>query len=156
VGLLNFIGDGIHDVAGEYSELGAAFVARLGGRRVYTLLSLGEAYERGITGLRIGGGAVMVGLGLGLHTQVGSWSVDTEVFGRRMYFTDVYGAHLLATFRLALGVPLTGNLRLVFGPSFNGFFDFDQKFPKFAYGWKIALGSTDLKVWPGAFIGIRF
>jgi hypothetical protein len=55
-----------------------------------------------------------------------------------------------------LGVPLTGNLRLVFGPSFNGFFDFDQKFPKFAYGWKIALGSTDLKVWPGVFVGIRF
>src|SRR5262249_55136760 len=46
VGLVNVISDGIHDVAGEYSELGAAFVVRLGGRRMYTLLTLGSTDGR--------------------------------------------------------------------------------------------------------------
>lgn len=158
VGLINFISDGIHDVAGEYSELGASFVVRLGGRRVYTLLSLGESSHRAtVPAVKLGSSWIlMAGLGLGLHAQVRSWSIDTEALARRMYFGEAEGAHLLSTLRVALGAPLSGNLRLVFGPSFNVFFDFDNQYPDFGYGWTIARHAYRMKVWPGAFVGIRF
>jgi len=160
VGLLNFISGGIHDAGGELSELGASAMARLGGRRVYTILSLGATNEYashvkfpvGIASH----GTLLIGLGLGIHAQIGSWSVDTEVLARRLYNTDADGGHLLTTLRLPLGVPLAGNLRLVFGPSFNAFFDFDNKFPNFGYGWTISTHGYPIKLWPGAFVGIRF
>jgi hypothetical protein len=158
VGLLNFISDGIHDVAGEYSELGASLMARLGGRRVYTVLSLGQSWERAsVPGVQFGSRpALMVGLGLGLHQQIGKWSVDTEALARHMFYTEADGAHLLTTARVSLGVPLIGNLQLVFGPSFNAFFDFDKKYPHFGYGWTNTRPRHVLKMWPGAFVGIRF
>src|SRR5262252_10577540 len=122
VGLLNFISDGIHDAGGEFSEVGSSAVARLGGRRVYTILSLGSSNEHasGVPVLKVGfSGTLLAGLGLGLHAQLGSWSVDPELLARRLFLTDAEGAHLLTTFRVALAAPLAGNLRFVFGPSFN-------------------------------------
>jgi hypothetical protein len=159
VGLLNFISDGILDAGGEFSEVGASAVARLGGRRVYTILSLGASNEHasGVPVLKVGfHGTLLAGLGLGIHAQIGTWSADTEVLARRLYITDAEGRHLLTTARLALGVQLAGNLRLVFGPSFNAFFDFDNKFPHFGYGWTISTHGYHIKLWPGAFVGIRF
>src|SRR5262249_7339021 len=156
VGLINFISDGIHDAAGEFSEVGASAVGRLGGRRVYTILSLGASNEHasGVPILRVGfSGTLLAGLGLGVHTQIGSWSVDPEVLARKLYFTDAEGSHVLTTFRVALGAPLAGKLRLVFGPSFNAFFDFDNKFPQFGYGWTISTHGHSVKLWPGAFAG---
>jgi len=159
VGLLNFISDGILDAGGEFSEVGASAIARLGGRRVYTILSLGASNEHasGIPVLKVGfSGTLLAGLGLGIHAQIGTWSVDTELLARRLYNTDAAGRHVLATARVALGVPLAGNLRLVFGPSFNAFFDLDNKFPHFGYGWTISTHGYHIKLWPGAFAGIRF
>src|SRR5262249_47600477 len=144
--------------AGEYSELGASFVGRLGGRHVYTLISLGWSSEHAVLpAVQFGSkGSLMVGLGLGLHMQVGSWSIDPEMLFRHMFFTDAEGAHLLTTLRVALAAPLSGNVRFVFGPSFNAFFDFDNQFPRFAYGWTISTHGYSVKLWPGAFAGIRF
>jgi len=159
IGLLNFIGDGILDAGGEFSELGASAVLRLGGRRVYTVLSLGESNENasGVPILKVGfSGTLLLGLGLGIHAQIGSWSADTELLARKLYNTDHEGRHVLTTVRLALGVPLAGKLRLVFGPSFNAFFDLDNKFPHFGYGWTISSHGHTVKLWPGAFAGIRF
>jgi hypothetical protein len=159
VGLFNFISDGIHDAGGEFSEVGASAMARLGGRRVYTILSVGASNEHasGVPVLKVGfSGTLLAGLGVGIHTQLGSWSVDPELLLRHLFITDTEGPHLLTTFRVALGVPLAGNLRLIFGPSFNAFFDFHSKFPDFGYGWTIATHGYPVKVWPGAFAGIRF
>jgi hypothetical protein len=159
IGLLNFISDGIHDAGGEFSEVGPSALARLGGRRVYTILSLGASNEHasGVPVLKVGfSGTLLAGLGLGVHTQLGSWSIDPEILARKLFFTDAEGNNLLTTFRLALGVPLAGNLRFVFGPSFNAFFDFHNKFPQFGYGWTISTHGYPVKLWPGAFAGIRF
>lgn len=158
VGLLNFISDGIHDVAGQYSELGPSLVVRLGGRRLYTVLSLGETNHSAIPAVEIGKtGALLVGLGFGIHAQVHSWSVDTEALASRTYGGEREGPHLLSTFRVVLGAPLAGNIRFVFGPSANAFFDFENKIRRFGYGWSISLGGdTRVKLWPGAFAGIRF
>jgi hypothetical protein len=159
VGLLNFISDGIHDAGGEFSEVGASALARLGGRRIYTILSLGASNEHasGVPVLKVGfSGTLLIGLGLGVHTQLGSWSIDPEILARKLFLTDAEGNNLLTTFRLALGVPLAGNLRFVFGPSFNAFFDFHNKFPQFGYGWTISTRGYPVKLWPGAFAGIRF
>src|SRR5262249_5331749 len=157
VGLFNFISDGIHDVAGQYSELGPSLVLRLGGQRVYTVISVGETNYSTVPGVSLGkSGILLIGLGLGIHSQIRTWSIDNEALASRGY-GGPEGAHLLTTYRLVLGAPLAGNVRFVFGPSVNALFDFDNKLRRLGYGWSLSLGgNTQLKLWPGAFAGIRF
>jgi hypothetical protein len=161
IGLFNFISDGIHDVAAEYNELGPGLVGRLGGRHVYTLLFVGSTSEKGVAGGHLGvGGTLTYGAGLGFHTSAGAWPLDVEVVTRRLLGTQVQDGdvsnHMLNTLRVSSAIPLTEKLQLVFGPSFNAFFDFDKKFPDFAYGWTITHPGYRLRLWPGAFAAIRY
>jgi hypothetical protein len=166
IGLVNFITDGIHDLGGEVSELGEGLVGRIGGRRVYTLFFLGGTDERGGPDLHLGvGGTPIFGLGVGFHFKFGDWSVDPEFLGRHMLATmaengnpriAIWENHILATARVAFGVPLFGRLQFVFGPTFNTLFDYDKAFSQYAYGWTIVHPGYQMKLWPGAFAGIRF
>ena len=137
VGLLNFISDGIHDAGGEFSEVGASALARLGGRRIYTILSLGASNEHasGVPVLKVGfSGTLLIGLGLGVHTQLGSWSIDPEILARKLFLTDAEETICSPRFDSRLELPSPATFASCSGRRSTRFSTSTTSFPNSATG----------------------
>ncbi|NTX40043.1 hypothetical protein HUA78_36995 [Myxococcus sp. CA033] len=162
VGLLSFVGNGQAHVQVWASDVSLTNIGlKLGGRHLYTLLTVGltppmDGDRRRYT----------VGAGLGGHIPVGRFYVDVDVMGsslhaNRLFDFDEDTNHVLGQFRVMAGWQLSRRFAVFGGVSANTLVTWNgsDTWKELGIGpeWKEVSdsGRTTVRTWPGLLAGVQ-
>jgi|GEM_PF-810975 len=162
VGLLSFVGNGQAHVQAWASDVALTNIGlKLGGRHLYTLLTVGlsppmDGDRRRYT----------VGAGLGGHIPMGRFYVDVDVLGsslhaNRLFDFDDDTNHVLGQLRVMAGWQLSRRFAVFGGVSSNTLVTWNGSDPWKELGigpeWKEVSdsGRTTVRTWPGLLAGIQ-
>ncbi|NVJ28401.1 MULTISPECIES: LA_2272 family surface repeat-containing protein [Myxococcus] len=162
VGLLSFVGNGQAHVQAWASDVALTNIGlKLGGRHLYTLLTVGlsppmDGDRRRYT----------VGAGLGGHIPMGRFYVDVDVLGsslhaNRLFDFDDDTNHVLGQLRVMAGWQLSSRFAVFGGVSSNTLVTWNGSDPWKELGigpeWKEVSdsGRTTVRTWPGLLAGIQ-
>ena len=151
VGLINIARNGYHSLEAWTSDTTPAFVGvKLGGRRIYTLLSAGLDNEQ-----------YLFGGGIGLHTPRNGYYVDIDATAYTILDHDFGEApdDLLAKLRFAVGYRLDRDFSLFGGASATAGLAFDGKpgtDQSPLKGKTFDRGRSVIRLTPGLFAGVSF
>ncbi|MCA9665380.1 MAG: caspase family protein [Myxococcales bacterium] len=155
VGLLSFIGDGMHHVelwSGDTSYINLGF--KLGGRNLYSLFAAG--FNQNGDRWRW-----MAGLGFGGRIPLGNcWYIDTDLVAYHVSDDEAFTANLnmLAKYRLMVGYRFHTHFGVFIGATANlqvTRTGDDRPFGLFA-GRTLHRGETMARMWPGFIGGVSF
>ncbi|XXF78620.1 hypothetical protein P2318_02360 [Myxococcaceae bacterium GXIMD 01537] len=158
VGLLSFIGNGLFNVQAWSSDLAVANVGlKLGGRHLYTLLTVGA--QPGTTETRR---RYLTGLGFGGHIPMDRFFLDIELLGSNLHVNRILAepSALVGQLRLIAGWQLAPRFAIIGGLTGNTLVSWKgDRWEELGVGrdldWSHTHRDTHVRVWPGALLGIQ-
>lgn len=150
VGLLSFVRNGQLHAEAWSSDVSFANVGvKFGSKHAYTLLFAGANN-------RVENHGWSLGAALGAHIPFERFFIDTDIGAQNFYGNNLRAQSTsLFHLRVMAGVPITGRLAVIVGPSLNMATTFEGPLGS-APTFMPTFGSENFRFWPGLQAGLRY